>query len=51
VSCEGEEWKKYRKISAPAFSHVRIDIRIVTGFLFEDFIFASAIINLSGMRP
>jgi len=39
VACEGEEWKKYRKICAPAFSHVRIDVRLVTGSLIEDFTF------------
>ena len=27
VASEGEEWKKYRKISAPAFSEVRIVVR------------------------
>ena len=31
VTCEGEEWKKYRKICAPTFSDVRIDVRLVTG--------------------
>ena len=30
VTSEGEEWKKYRKISAPAFSHVRtINVRLL----------------------
>jgi cytochrome P450 len=28
VASEGEEWKKYRKIAAPAFSEVRFE----TGF-------------------
>jgi cytochrome P450 len=27
VASEGEEWKKYRKIAAPAFSEVRSDSR------------------------
>ena len=26
VASEGEEWKKYRKIAAPAFSEVRFEI-------------------------
>ena len=50
VTSEGEEWKKYRKISSPAFSDVRIDVQLVTGSLIEVFVFVSAIINLSGMR-
>ena len=53
VSCEGEEWKKYRKISAPAFSHVRIDVRLVPLLLWLKiplFFFAREITNLSGMR-
>jgi hypothetical protein len=29
VVCEGDEWKKYRKICAPTFSDVRIDVRLV----------------------
>ena len=35
MTCEGEEWKKYRKISAPAFSDVRIDVRFVLGSLID----------------
>ena len=31
VASEGEEWKKYRKVSAPAFSDVRLAIFVPTG--------------------
>jgi len=30
VASEGEEWKKYRKISAPAFSDVRVPDHLFT---------------------
>ena len=30
VASEGEEWKKYRKIAAPAFSEVRFEIGFLT---------------------
>ena len=39
MACEGEEWKKYRKICAPAFSDVRIDVRFSTGSLIDNFYF------------
>ena len=29
MTCEGEEWRKYRKICAPTFSDVRIYVRLV----------------------
>ena len=35
IACEGEEWKKYRKICVPAFSDVCIILRLV-GYLIED---------------
>ena len=50
IVAEGEEWKKYRKISAPAFSEVRISTKLIGGSWFLVFLFVSVITSWSGMK-
>ena len=48
VASEGEQWKKYRKISASAFSEVSIYWKKPIPMLIDEH--HSATINLSGMK-
>lgn len=50
VITEGDEWKKHRKISAPAFSDVRLYCSIITTRMLNDQA-SSATTSWFGMRP
>ena len=54
VASEGEEWKKYRKISAPAFSDVSLpdlEITVAETWMHDIFLLYSATTSLFGMKP